>query len=460
LRPRPIVLVVLDGLDDLPPEAWRGAPGAPPSALSELCSRHPHAWTQARGRPSDGALAYGTLGAGRAPATGAPQVDAAIAAGALECNDAVRAIIGRARELGGRLHLIGLVSDGGPHASTRHLFALIDAAKSARIRVVVHAMLDGRDVPPRTAPRYLAEVEERLAGGVGRIGTVCGRSFGMDRTGRWDRIQKAYRAIVAADTYRADSALAGTERSYDAGKADESVEPFVVFDYPGVSPVDTALHFNVTTDTTRALTRALASPRFEAFVRKAGRAPFAGRYASLVATEAESHALAAFAAAPLANTLGEVIARAGRRQLRCGEVEFVGGMTTHFNGGRVEPFALEEHAIGPEPWHAAHQAILAAEHDFVLVALGGRDSQATPPRTVAATLGAALEDLAAATQSAGGAMVVTAAASPAPIVFVGGRGGPARLRDPAEPMDVAPTLLGLLGLPLPSEMTGQSLLQE
>jgi 2,3-bisphosphoglycerate-independent phosphoglycerate mutase len=214
------------------------------------------------------------------------RIDAAIQGGALATNPAVRAVIGRAKELGGRLHLVGLTSDGAVHSSMAHLFALIEVAKTERVRVVVHAVLDGLDAAPGTAPRFIADIERALEGGVGRIGTVSGRSWAMDLEGRWDRIGKCYRAILAAEVYRADSALRGIEESYSGGKTDELVEPFVAFDYPGVSPVDSAMHFNFRPDGARQLTHALAAPHFVGFPRKGGRAPFAGRFAAMTTIDA------------------------------------------------------------------------------------------------------------------------------------------------------------------------------
>lgn len=211
--------------------------------------------------------------------TDCTRIDSVVRSQTLGDNNVVRRVVTQAKELGGRLHLIGLVSDGGVHSSLDHLAALIGVARTARVRVVVHAILDGRDVPPKTAPSYVAQLESKLAGGVGRIGTVGGRSWGMDADNRWDRVQKCYRAIVAAEVYRADSALAGIQEGYDAGKTDEGIDPFVVFDYPGVSPVDAAIHFNLRPDGARELTCALATSGFDHFARKGGRAPFAGRYA-------------------------------------------------------------------------------------------------------------------------------------------------------------------------------------
>jgi 2,3-bisphosphoglycerate-independent phosphoglycerate mutase len=230
------------------------------------------------------------------------RIDRAVRDETLAQNEAIRRVIGQAKDLGGRLHLIGLVSDARIHSSSAHLFALIDVARKARVRVVVHALLDGGDTLPRSASGYITELEDRLKNGVGRIGTVSGRFWGMPDDDRWARVGKCYRAILAAEVFRADSALRGIEQSQEAGKTDEVVEPFVVFDYPGVSPVDTAIHFHFAPDGARELTSALASPRFDHFPRKGGRAPFAGRYACLSTHEPSLSLPTAFPSEPRADS--------------------------------------------------------------------------------------------------------------------------------------------------------------
>jgi 2,3-bisphosphoglycerate-independent phosphoglycerate mutase len=462
LRPRPVVLVVLDGHVAAEGAAEPDPRGLRPT-LTALWHRHLHGWIDRHAGTSRAEAGYRTLGAGRPVTTAAAQVDAAIRSGVLASNDVIRSIVARAKGFGGRLHLIGLLSDGGIHGSRDHLVALIDVAKAARVRVVVHALLDGRDVPAGTAPAFLAELEVALAGGVGRIGTVAGRSWGMESEGRWDRISKAYRAILATDMPRADSALAGVEQSYELGHADESVEPFVVFDYPGVSPVDAALHFNVTAEGARGLTRALVAPHFEPFARKGGRAPFAGRYAGLTTIDPALDVPSAFPNEVLGSTLAEIVARAGLKQLRCADAESRAYATNFFGGGREEPFAGEDRAIGPSSVRAAEEAIRAGMHALVLVQLGNpeRNARATAPGEPSKSIAAADEDLgriAAATADVAGAMVVTSAVGPAPCVYATDADRAARVRDGGALPDVAATLLELLDLPLPPEMAGRSLL--
>jgi 2,3-bisphosphoglycerate-independent phosphoglycerate mutase len=361
---------------------------------------------------------------GRTPRNAAALIDQALRDGNLADNGIIRALIGRAKDLGGRLHLCGLVSDGGVHSSMDHLFALIDVARHGRVRVVVHAVLDGVDVEPRTAVSYVRAVEGRLAGGSGRVGTISGRLWAMDDRGRWDRIEKVYRAILAAEVRRADSAIRGIEEAYESGASDESVEPFVVFDYPGVSPVDVALHFNFHPDGARELTRVLASPMFDRFTRRGGRAPFVGRLACMTTYDRSLGLPVVFPEEPLRNLLSEVVSRAGLRQLRC--------------AGTAVDVA-----------EAVEDALRSDRYDFVVAPLG-----AGPPEVLDASLARVLET----TRGVGGAVFVVSCDSDAEVVYVDHRHPGARLRDGGRVCDLAPTILDRLGLSPPPEMTGRSLL--
>jgi 2,3-bisphosphoglycerate-independent phosphoglycerate mutase len=449
-RPRPIVLAVLDGFAE---------------------------------RDEDGFLG---LGAGRAALADRSRIDEAIQNGRFPQNDVIRRLVGQATGLGGRLHLIGLVSEAGAHSSLHHLSALIDVAKKARVRVVVHALLDARDVPPRTAPRTVAELESKLAGGVGRIGTVGGRFWAMDSENHGNRVEKCYRAILAAEVRRADSALRGIEESYDAGKTDEIVEPFVVFDYPGVSPVDVALHVHFRHEGSRALTHALASPRFDGFPRKGGRAPFAGRYACLTACDDSLDVPVAWRKEPRPNLFPELLARAGYRQFRCADAAHYAGVTRFFNGGREEPFEGEVDAqvsSAGDVVRVAEDAIRSGQYDFVLVhfqnrQVVGNTGIADAPIHAVDADDAGLGKLVEAARSVRGAVVVvghpgrgerskapligspqaTDPSSHVPLLYVNDADPSVRVREGGRLCDVAPTLLELLDLPRPTEMTGRSLL--
>src|SRR4051794_11784693 len=239
--PRPVVLMILDGFGERAETADNAVKLAKMPSLEALYARYPHGLIGTsgpdvglpKGQMGNSEVGHLNFGAGRIALMDIMRIDAAVADGSLAKNPVVAGVMEKARALGGRLHLFGLVSDGGVHSHITQLFALIDAAKALGVPVVVHAFLDGRDVQPGTAPGYLRSLEEKLQG-KGVVGTVSGRYWAMDRDNRWERVEKAYRAIVEADAPRHPGAASGTEASIKAGKTDEFVEPFVVGDYAGI----------------------------------------------------------------------------------------------------------------------------------------------------------------------------------------------------------------------------------
>jgi 2,3-bisphosphoglycerate-independent phosphoglycerate mutase len=321
----------------------------------------------------------------------------------------------------------------------------------------------------------------------------------MDRDNRWERVERAYRAIVEAKAPRVASAIAGVEASYAAGKTDEFVEPIVVGDYAGVKPTDAGLHFNFRPDRARELTRALAIPSFDAFPRTSG-APFAGRYACMTTYDTTFGLPIAYPKESYANVFPEVIAGAGLRQFRCAETEKYAHVTYFFNGGREEPFAGEDRKMLPSPKDVATydlkpemsaaavadtvvDAIRTGTYDFVLVNFanpdmvghtGVLDAAIRAVEAVDAGVGRIVD----AARAAGGAVLVTAdhgncelmkdpasgkphtahTLNPVPLLYVSDADSSARLRTGGRICDVAPTMLELLGLPQPVEMTGKSLL--
>ncbi len=505
-RPRPIVLVVLDGFGEREERADNAVRLARTPALSALEARYPHGLVGTSGpdvglppgQMGNSEVGHLNLGAGRIAMMDISRIDNAVHDGTLLENPVIGAVVKKAKEAGGRLHLLGLVSDGGVHSSLVHLGALIDVAKMAGVPVVVHAFLDGRDVQPGTAPRYIAEVERKLAGGVGRIGTVGGRYWGMDRDNRWERVEKAYRALVEGQGPRAPSAHQGIEESYGAGKADEFVEPFVVGDYDGVKPGDSALHFNFRPDRARELTRALAVAKFDSFARKS--APFEGRYACMTTYDGSLGLPVAFPKESYPNIFPELIARAGMKQFRCAETEKYAHVTYFFNGGREEPFEGEDRKMLPSPKdvatydekpemsaagvaQATEEAIRSGKYDFVLVNFANPDMVGHTGRLDAAIHAVEVVDvgvgkIADAARAMGGAVLITAdhgncelmkdpasgkphtshTLNPVPIIYVNDKDTALRIRPGGRLCDIAPTMLDLLGIPLPPEMSGQSLL--
>ena len=256
--------MILDGFGERAESDSNAVRMATTPNLAALNAKYPHGVIGTSGpdvglppgQMGNSEVGHLNFGAGRIALMDIMRIDATVADGSIGETPVIKSIIEKAHAAGGRLHLIGLLSDGGVHSHIVHLRALVDAAHERGVPVVVHAFLDGRDVQPGTAPGYLRTLAQQIAG-KGVIGTVGGRYWGMDRDNRWERVEKAYRAIAEAKGARHPSALAGTEASIAAGKTDEFVEPFVVGDYAGIDPTkDAGLHFNFRPDRARELTRA------------------------------------------------------------------------------------------------------------------------------------------------------------------------------------------------------------
>jgi 2,3-bisphosphoglycerate-independent phosphoglycerate mutase len=509
-RPRPLVLIVLDGFGERLERADNAVRLARAPVLSAIFERYPRGLIGTSGpdvglppgQMGNSEVGHLNLGAGRIAMMDISRIDNAVHDGTLARNEVVAGVVGKAKERGGRLHLFGLLSDGGVHSSLTHLFALIDVAKSANVPVVVHAFLDGRDVQPGTAPKYVAQLEQRLANGAGRIGTVAGRYWGMDRDNRWERVERSYRAIAEGRAPRAVAAAQGIEQSYANGKSDEFVEPFVVGDYEGVKPGDAGLHFNFRPDRARELTRALAIDPFVEFARIGAVAPLAGRYACMTIYDAKFGLPVAFPKEAYSNIFPEIIAGAGYTQFRCAETEKYAHVTYFFNGGREEPFVGEDRKMLPSPKdvatydekpemaaagvaQAVQEAIAGGKYDFILVNFanpdmvghtGVLDDAIRAVEAVDAGVGKIVD----AARSAGGAVIITAdhgncelmkdpesgqphtahTLNPVPFVYINDADSHVRVRDGGRLCDVAPTMLHVIGLTQPAEMTGRSLLEQ
>ena len=478
--------------------------------LDALYARYPHGVIGTSGpdvglplgQMGNSEVGHLNFGAGRIAMMDISRIDNAVHDGTLTTNPVIAEAIDQAKRRGGRLHLLGLVSDGGVHSLIEHLMALIDGAHAQGVPVVVHAFLDGRDVQPGTAPGYLARVEAHLAGagGKGVVGTVSGRYWAMDRDNRWDRVQRAYDAIASAVAPRREGAVSGTRESLAAGKTDEFVEPFVVGDYAGVDRTkDSALHFNFRPDRARELTRALAMPGFDGFPRE-HEPPFAGSYACMTTYDRSLALPIAFSKETYPDIFPEVIAKAGLSQFRCAETEKYAHVTYFFNGGREEPFPGEERQMIPSPRDVATydkkpemsaagvaDAVVAAvqtgRFDFMLVNFANPDMVGHTGFLGAAieaveAVDAGLGRIVAVVREKGGALIITAdhgncelmkdpvtgqphtahTTNPVPLLYVNDRDAGTTLRSGGRICDVAPTMLDILGIEQPAAMTGRCLL--
>jgi 2,3-bisphosphoglycerate-independent phosphoglycerate mutase len=501
-----LVLVILDGFGEREEKADNAVRMAETPVLASLLEHCPHGLIGTSGpdvglppgQMGNSEVGHLNLGAGRIAMMDISRIDNAVYDGSLASNKVIQAIVRKAKDGGARLHLLGLVSDGGVHSTMGHLFALIEVAKKAGVPVVVHAFLDGRDVQPGTAPTYVRELEAKLAG-AGRIGTVAGRYWGMDRDNRWERVEKSYRAIAEGQAPRVESALAGIEKSYAAGKTDEFVEPFVVGDYDGIRPQDAGMHFNFRPDRARELTRALAIPDFTHFARAS--APLAGRYACMTTYDSSLGLPIAFPKESYPNIFPEIIAGKGMTQFRCAETEKYAHVTYFFNGGREEPFTGEDRKMLPSPKDvptydkkpemsakavadSVEEAIRSGKYDFVVVNFANPDMVGHTGVLDAAIHAVEVVDqglgkIVGAARAAGGAVLITAdhgncelmkdpmsgqphtahTLNPVPLIYVNDADPKAKIADGGRLCDIAPTMLEILGVPAPAEMTGRSLIE-
>lgn len=502
---RQVVLVVLDGWGYRPEREGNAIELARTPVWHRLWGGEPRTLLDAsglavglpEGQMGNSEVGHLNFGAGRIALMDIMRIDNAVLDHSLGKNPVIRSTIEKARGAGGRFHLFGLVSDGGVHSHINQLFALIDTAHELGVPVVVHAFLDGRDVMPGTAPGYLEALEKHLAG-KGVIGTVSGRYWAMDRDNRWERVEKAYRAIVHADAPRHASAVEGTKASIAAGKTDEFVEPFVVGDYAGVdSAKDSGMHFNFRPDRARELVRALATEGFTGFPREA--TPPIRNFACMTTYDSKIALPIAFPKETYPDIFPEVISKAGMTQFRCAETEKYAHVTYFFNGGREEPFAGEERQMIPSPKDVAtydHKPEMAAaavadavvkavetnSFDFIVVNFANPDMvghTGVLPAAVEAVeaVDEGIGRIAAAVRAKGGALFITAdhgncelmkdpatgaphtahTLNPVPLVYVNEADRDRKLRTGGRICDVAPTMLELMGLPIPKAMTGISL---
>jgi 2,3-bisphosphoglycerate-independent phosphoglycerate mutase len=496
-----LALVILDG--------WGLAPDGPGNAISlastpvfdELWGRYPHTTLSASGRDvglPDGQMGNSevghlNLGAGAVVRQDLMRIDDAIADGSFFENPALLAACEAARNgPRGRLHLMGLVSDGGVHSGWEHIEACIElAAQQGVPDLVVHAFTDGRDTLPKSSPGYIDELERWLRR-AGRIATVSGRYYAMDRDRRWERIKLAYDAIVHAEGLRAGSAAEAVAASHERGETDEFIRPTVIGDYDGMESGDAVIHFNFRPDRARELVMAIEEPDLDEFVR--GRVPDVP-LTTMTRYRADWDYPVAFPPEPPKTTLAAILAERGERQLHVAETEKYAHVTYFFNGGHEEEWEGEERCLVDSPRdvptydHKPEMSARAAADAFAgrwrangyrfgIINFANPDMVGHTgeiPAAVAAVeaVDACLGEVVAAVHERGGACIVTAdhgnadnmlepdgspntAHSTNPVPFVVTVPG-LPLADGGILADVAPTALAMLGIPQPEAMTGRSL---
>ncbi len=505
---KPVVLCILDGWGLRLERAANAVALADTPSFDRIWKTFPHATLCAHGpdvglpegQMGNSEVGHMNIGAGRIVWMDLPRIDKAIAEGAFEHASALRDLIAALKRSGGRAHVMGLASPGGVHAHDRHMVRAAEVLTGAGIPVVIHAFLDGRDVPPKSACEQVASIVARLPEGA-CIGTVTGRFYAMDRDNRWERIEAAYRAIVdgegGGEDGRAASADVAIAAAYARGETDEFVSPTVIGAYHGIKGGDGLLFTNFRADRARQILTALLSPAFAGFER--GALPDFAHAAGMVAysTALAERMGVMFPAEELHNTLGAWVARKNLRQFRLAETEKYPHVTFFLNGGIEEPAQGEDRYMAPSPRVRTYDlqpemsasevtghlvaAIRSGVYDLIVVNFANPDMVGHTGVIEAAIraceavdrgLGAAL----AAVEAAGGAMIVTAdhgncemmidpetggphtahTLNPVPVILIGGPDG-VQLRD-GRLADLAPTLLELMGLDRPPEMTGTSLI--
>lgn len=355
---KPVLLMILDGWGIAPADKTNAAAMAKTPNLDSYFANYPHTTLEASGKAvglpagqiGNSEVGHLNIGAGRIIYQSLTRIDKAIEDGDLYKNKELSRVMDETKQAGKALHLLGLLSDGGVHSHIEHLLALICMAKVKGLTdVYVHAFLDGRDVGSKTALGYIHELEDGMAQiGVGKIATVSGRYYAMDRDKRWERVERAYKALVLGEGGKAASAAAGVEASYAAGVTDEFVEPFTVDGVDGkITAGDGVIFFNFRPDRAREITRALHDEDFPYFARPEGVRPV--NYVCMTQYDATITAPVAFPPEEIKDTLGEVLAQHGLHQLRIAETEKYAHVTFFFNGGVEAPNANEERILIPSP---------------------------------------------------------------------------------------------------------------
>ncbi|HEY7775839.1 MAG TPA: 2,3-bisphosphoglycerate-independent phosphoglycerate mutase, partial [Kineobactrum sp.] len=455
------------------------------------------------GQMGNSEVGHMSLGAGRIVYQSSTRINKAIEDGSFNNNPAYTETIDRAVAGGGAVHVMGLLSNGGVHSYEEHIFAAIRlAAKRGAERIYLHAFLDGRDTPPRSAAESLARADNLFRElGCGRTASMVGRYYAMDRDNRWDRIERAYRLLTEAEApYRADNTTDALEAAYARGENDEFVLPTLICaegeDCATIGDGDAVLFMNFRADRARQLTRAFTEPEFNAFERR--QQPRLAGFVTTTQYAADIDAICAFPPDSLDNVLGEYIARHGKTQLRIAETEKYAHVTFFFSGGREQPFAGEDRIMVQSPDVATYdlqpemsapevtdklvEAIKSGRYDLIVCNYangdmvghsGIFDAAVAAAEAVDKALGRVEEALSA----VGGQALITAdhgnceqmldyesgqlhtqhTTEPVPLIYVGP--GDCSLEPQGGILaDIAPSLLALMDLPKPEEMSGRSLI--
>nr|MBI3614779.1 2,3-bisphosphoglycerate-independent phosphoglycerate mutase [Nitrospirota bacterium] len=509
-RPKPLVLIILDGWGLSPKREANAIALAHPAFYESLLKNYPHTELEVAGEAvglpagqmGNSEVGHLNIGAGRVVYQDFTRINKAVRESAFTRNPELLNLLHLSQS--GTLHLMGLLSDGGVHSHISHLFAILELAKARGLRnVAIHVFLDGRDTPPKSGIEYVTRLEEFLERvQLGRIATVTGRYYAMDRDHRWERVQKAYEAIVSGLGARHASATEAVRESYAAGVTDEFMLPAVIVDshqkpVGNIYDGDAVLFYNFRADRAREITQALTASDFAGFPRKA--VPKLSRFVSMTRYDEKNGLPVLFSPTSLDRIFGKIISQQGMRQFRIAETEKYAHVTYFFNGGDEKALPGEDRLLIPSPKDVATydqkpqmsapevtdeviRRIQSGQYDVIIMNYANPDMighTGILPAAVKAVgvIDDCLRRVVKAVQEAGGTVIITAdhgnleqmvdekgnphtahTTNPVPLILVGET--KPRLRDHGIHADIAPMMLKLLGLPQPDEMTGESLIKE
>jgi len=502
---KPLALIIMDGFGINPSDYGNAIKAAKKPNLDRLMKTCPNTKIGASGlnvglpdgQMGNSEVGHTNIGAGRIVYQELTRITKSVSDGDFYGNAAFKAAIDNCKANGAALHIMGLLSDGGVHSHNSHLYALIELAKRSGLnKVFVHCFLDGRDVPPSSGKGYVAGLSEKLRKtGTGKIATVMGRYYAMDRDNRWERVSKAYDAIVNGEGVKNPDPVAAVEASYKNGVTDEFVVPVVCADNAEISKGDSVIFFNFRPDRAREITRTLVDPDFNGFERKKGFFPLT--YVCMTQYDATMpNVLVAFKPQSLKNTFGEYVSKKGLTQLRIAETEKYAHVTFFFNGGVETSFPGEDRVLIPSPKVATYdlqpemsaikvtdavvERINSGKYDVIILNFancdmvghtGVFDAAVKAVETVDGCVGRMTKAIA----DMGGVSLITADHGNAdkmmeddgspftahttnlvPFIVVG---RDCRLREGGKLADIAPTMLDIMGMEIPSDMDGVSLIE-
>ncbi|MDO4668804.1 MAG: 2,3-bisphosphoglycerate-independent phosphoglycerate mutase [Butyricicoccus pullicaecorum] len=507
-KKQPLALIILDGFGYRKETAGNAIAMAKKPVLDKVFSEHPHTLIGASGmdvglpdgQMGNSEVGHTNIGAGRIVYQELTRITKSIQDGTFFENEAFQQAVDQCKWFNSTLHIFGLMSDGGVHSHIDHICALLDLAKQNGLtKVCVHCFMDGRDTAPTSGAGFVQKVQDKIDElGIGCIATVSGRYYAMDRDKRWERLERAYAAMVYGQGALRPNAVQAIEESYENGVTDEFIEPFVVTEGATIQKDDAVIFANFRPDRTREITRALVDPDFDGFARENGNLPI--KFICMTQYDATMpNVTVAFKPQSLTNTFGEYIAEKGLTQLRIAETEKYAHVTFFFNGGVEREYKNEERALIKSPSVATYdlkpemsavevtdevvKRIEADKYDVIILNFANCDmvghtgvipAAVKAVETVDTCVGRVLDAITA----HGGCALITAdhgnadqmleedgkspftahSTNPVPLALVGRDDSVKALAEGGVLADLAPTMLDLLGLAQPAEMTGHSLL--